>query len=433
MIKKRSRAYEDDPSNKKKFQSNTIDIWRSLDKIRRSFKDAEIPIKRSFVFIPCCPESNEVIQECITKLLQYVDAEKLVVSRIKNGLYTHIISLKSFSALDFCLVVPVVLSALRRSKANNIDFFQFQTTTMSRGNIFFPMNCLLGLKTDISHVRQVSFPEIMGFQQYHCERTNGNNNNISDLVNDLFLLISNLKFGKNSACVIDEFKTAVSLASKRLSLGITEINMMEQGFLLNKEDIVNRNLKHINESKNKLQEFAQSLLNPKEEVKKEVKEEMKPITTKSRFSNRNQPPQQTFTRFNTKDTREATKPSSSSKPHFMTNEEIIQNCILTIRASIDSVKKMSAYQIVKVYIRYPKKVIEPLFKNINDLRNKTNCNIIILHYNNEHESTEWFKSLETKSLQVPNPQTVRIVSVGGVAEYIANALEEMLALLEKST
>ncbi|KAL3232280.1 56 kDa U1 small nuclear ribonucleoprotein component [Nakaseomyces bracarensis] len=458
MIKKRTRQFEDSPVQLKKVpavSNDRYDIWRSLDRIRRSYKSAEIPIKRSVIFIPCCPLDREELQKCITKLLQYVDSEKLLMLEIRESFYSNIVVLKNFTVLDFCFVVPVVLATLRRSPLKDADYFRFNPGTNCQGNFYLPFNSLLQLKSEITHVSQVLFPEIMGFKEFHCEKTQ--NNNVADLINDLFLLISNTKFGKNKDSVVLEFKKGVKLFSKRTTLGVGEINMIEQGLLLNKEDVAQRNMNRIKDSRNKLKDFAETLLKANETTVEptNANKEAHPATTtpkssgpqtgaiKSRFRNgtsssstsQTATPQTTYSQ-NFKPKMDRFVSHQHEKPHFMTNDEIKFHCIATIRASIDAVKKMSAYQIVKVYVRYPKKVVEPMFKNLNDLRTKTNCNIIILHYNNEHESVEWLKTLEltrySKSPQTPNPQTVRIVSIGGVAEYIVSALEEILALLEQS-
>lgn len=78
-----------------------------------------------------------------------------------------------------------------------------------------------------------------------------------------------------------------------------------------------------------------------------------------------------------------------------------------------------------------------MFSNLDELRNKSNCNIVVLHYNNEHESKQWLDGLDLtryiRGQDEPNASTVRILSIGGVAEYIVTALEGILALLQEQT
>ncbi|CAI4355132.1 CIC_collapsed_G0011100.mRNA.1.CDS.1 [Saccharomyces cerevisiae] len=119
----------------------------------------------------------------------------------------------------------------------------------------------------------------------------------------------------------------------------------------------------------------------------------------------------------------------------MTQDEIKQHCIGTIKASMDAVKKKSSYQILKTYVRCPRQnYIDIVYQNLNDLRSKTNCNIVVLNLNNLHESQMWLESLNTTNYtsfaQAPHPSTIRVISIGGVGEYIVKALELILNILE---
>ncbi|CCH62336.1 hypothetical protein TBLA_0H00430 [Henningerozyma blattae CBS 6284] len=122
--------------------------------------------------------------------------------------------------------------------------------------------------------------------------------------------------------------------------------------------------------------------------------------------------------------------------HFMTQDQIKEHCQSTVKASMHSIKSKSLYQIIKAYVKCPRhKYADIIYQNLNDLRGKSNCNIVILHLNNLHESINWFQTLDvskyTQHIQQPHQSTVRVISIGGTAKDILTALDLIDNILSK--
>lgn len=477
MMRKRARnGYDGDRENRSALNKkakrhpaltqDSYDLWKNLDRIRKLHKNSDKVLKRSVVLIPLSCETNNTIVQCIQHLLRYVDQERLHFKTVSGQLYTHVVILKNFSVLDFCLVVPVLLSAVKRLNSKTSDYFKFDSHIFCNGTFFVPDNTVISIDRTTLQLKETALRLIPGFKELNCTPTESNN--IQDMINSLANFISKVKFGKNKDDIYATFKRELALFSKRTRFGLGEVSMLEKGMLIDSQAVIDKNLPLVQNTKAKLQTYVQTLLDENEDkITTEVQTTAakssdaisstngnnnvasKPI--QSRFQNNqshNVPSsryshQATSTAIRKPYTAKEASPlptqsrASPGRPRFMTIEEIRGRCIATVRASIDSVKKISAYQIVKVYVKFPKKDSDTLFSNLDELRNKSNCNIVVLHYNNEHESKQWLDGLDLtryiRGQDEPNASTVRILSIGGVAEYIVTALEGILALLQEQT
>lgn len=127
----------------------------------------------------------------------------------------------------------------------------------------------------------------------------------------------------------------------------------------------------------------------------------------------------------------ASNPHTRSTSQYNTsNEEILNYCIETIKASIAKVSERSSFQIIKSYVKCPRNAVDMIYDHLNEIKAKTNCNVVVLNLQTIHESNAWFQQLHLNITSTPPPTSTRVVSVGGVGGNCKLALEMILGLME---
>lgn len=123
------------------------------------------------------------------------------------------------------------------------------------------------------------------------------------------------------------------------------------------------------------------------------------------------------------------------KPKYLTQDDIKQYCISTVNASLDTIKKISSDTIFKVYIKIPiQNYTEKIYQNLDNIGQKTNCNVVISHINSILELREWFNSLSMDKYTSINGlplTTTKVTNVSGIREYISQTLEMIIKVLQE--
>ncbi|CCF58431.1 hypothetical protein KAFR_0E02790 [Kazachstania africana CBS 2517] len=424
------------------------DIWKNLNKIRKYNKKADSPLKNSRIFIRVAPNMDiNNLKGCIEALTEYVDPQKLFLQRSKSPhLPSHIV-LQNFSVLDGCLVLSVLLSLKDKgwgSKVNK-DYYKIPRESIIGGSIYLPKNCIL---RDSSF--QKRFNRHPGFQmsesKYNVISTFKEvrislqkNSSLSHFIFGVASFLSTLAFGKGNKNMNRQFEIASNGFGKRQNAFLNEIPFVNE-VLFDIDLLMKTNRTIVEESNKQLQEHVRTLHKFNEASVEATTDSIKPVTASQKSASNRTTSSSRYDNVNSiPSSRERTPLASASaqgnKPGYLTQEQIKDHCSATIKASTELVKTKSAYQIFKVYVKYPKQTyIEKIFERLDELRCKTNCNIVVLNLNNLYESEPWFKALDiskyTTVTQAPHPSTVRVVSIGGVSEYIVQALDLIAKMLD---
>ncbi|AJV02872.1 BBM_1a_G0010840.mRNA.1.CDS.1 [Saccharomyces cerevisiae] len=454
--------------NSEAFQS--FDIWKNLDRIRSTKKNAGQFIKGSLLILPMRTEDKQQFDECMDELHKYISKDILRCYPQKEqkdeGMLFYIV-LKDFNILDSCFVLSVLLAFQKRlwMAPSEKSYFRVPKNINLTGSFYLPKNIETGRGHIITSYRreqpsssivEVGFNVVPDFQQFQVKACH-----VSKFMNELSNFFSQVEFGKCEANVINYFKREYNRTYSQISLALYELPLIGDGlfdiksYISKTRPIIETSkaqmIKHISEMKayNEISGLQGD----------QFPRQQRPLSNSpsSNSISSSQTIEAGATSYQTQPQRHAVnKPSNllnssnrhsgpktfedgryseGNKPGFMTQDEIKQHCIGTIKASMDAVKKKSSYQILKTYVRCPRQnYIDIVYQNLNDLRSKTNCNIVVLNLNNLHESQMWLESLNTTNYtlfaQAPHPSTIRVISIGGVGEYIVKALELILNILE---
>lgn len=449
------------------FQS--FDIWKNLDKIRTTRKDVEQLLKGSLLILPVRTQDKQQLEECMNELHKYISKDILQHYAKKGqqgGNALFYVVLKDFSILDSCFVLSVLLAFQKRlwMAPSEKSYFKISKNINLTGSFYLPKNIetekghittFYRRESPISSILGVSFNVVPNFQQFHIKSCH-----VTKFMNELSNFFSQIEFGKCEGNVIDRFQREYRRTDSQISLALYELPLIGDG-LFDMKSFISKTRPIIETSKDQMVKHIADLkaYNEISDTKGVLSsQQQKPSSTSSSNAVSSFKGDQTSTAAYQSQTQKyaANQPSSalhsssrysepnsqlgargteSHKADFMTQDEIKQHCIATIRASMDAVKKKSSYQILKTYVRCPRQnYIDVVYQNLNDLRSKTNCNIVVLNLNNLHESQPWLDSLNISEYsafsQQPHPSTVRIISIGGVGEYIIKALELILNILE---
>lgn len=242
------------------------------------------------------------------------------------------------------------------------------------------------------------------------------------------------------------FRESLRESRLRLNISMASTLYLERGLLIDHTASGQKNTEAVDKSRKALNTFVQTLMKYNEHTPEEQRSDTqservavtgsgaarRPPASSSRYNNNNMtnstndvPP--------TSNVRTLDPQSRTMNSNFLSQEQITEYCIATIKASIEAVKSKSPYQIIKTYIKCPRQhYVDLVYDNLSSLRSETNCNIVVLNLNNVHESTSWFDSLQiskfTKVTSVPHPSTVRVVSIGGIGEHNVKSLQLLLKL-----
>ncbi|SMN20917.1 similar to Saccharomyces cerevisiae YDR240C SNU56 Component of U1 snRNP required for mRNA splicing via spliceosome [Maudiozyma saulgeensis] len=424
------------------------DIWKNLDRIRHSNRLAGKTIKNSYLCLRLQKKSDlTLLTNCIEELHKYIEHDTLELQKQSES--TAILILKKFSILDCCLTLAVI-SNLTSGRTLNPAGKSYFTVPND-----IELNCSMFVFSNFKHVRSR--------QRYSRENSNFNisispislvqniseiristsaGKNLPTFMQGLANFVSELKFGKHLQGIDKYISKCLGNPRKRLTLGLAGLRFPAQDMFDPSELEINRQL--LSQSKERftkykadIQKYKESLLQTSTETSVgNVGSVSKTETTT--YNNTNAIVQSNdSSRFESKkeiinlDHTRGTSTSHQLHPEkrgFLTQEQIKEHCIANISASRDIVKSKDGNEIFKMYIRIPKlKYIDMIYQNLNDFRSRTNCNIVVLNLNNLAESEPWLASLDlgkyTSITQSPHPSTVRVVSIGGVSEYILNTLD----------
>ncbi|EDO16441.1 hypothetical protein Kpol_1066p5 [Vanderwaltozyma polyspora DSM 70294] len=494
-IKKRPRSGDGKASGsfkkpKKTYQVNeqftSQDIWKSLDRIRKTHNNVDSIIPNSSLFVVFYPSfSKQEVESCVSALFEYIDSSKVKIHEVKNKDNIRFISITNFSILD-CSLILTVLFIFKNKKwvaPNNYDYFQTLKDININGSFYIPNSTLYQSEEVIDpKLRKSSTPFVKSIiPRYQsmadfieCSISSTDQKSVSSFINEVTTFFSRLKYSKK-VVTSRQFKESLEQHLQKFELQITEM-FLKPFQLFDTESVTNNNSALIESSKNNLSKYIENLKNYNENTaitkreetasqvsttKRTAKKQLMTnnfdqskrnytaastvtttiatntttsitTTTKnpvSRYSNNEYSPANNTTKNTTQGDQ-----TSSHRPNFMTQEEIKDHCLATIKASIDLVKSKSPYQILRAYVKCPRQnYIDLIYQHLNELRSSTNCNIVILHLNNLHEAQPWFNSLDiskyTNFSQQPHQTTVRIISIGGVGEHILNALDQISNIL----
>lgn len=439
---KRQRKFQDEH-----FQSQ--DIWKNLDRVRTTNSDAENEIRNSYLFITIFTKNAiSEYKSCIKSLHGYVDAEKLRLSVLEDDF--GCITLKNFTLLDCCLVLAV-LFAMRNKRwiaANEKEYFSIPSNVALAGSVYLPENCTWHCgerhRTSVPIVES-RFPSIFGFRELSFSVSNSTS--LTSFIGSLSALFSNIKFGKSTDSIIKVFHKSAKRRQEGINLSLYE-DSLPFGFMFDMAKVRKENLSLIETSKANMKAYGEELIlsNNKAIMSKEnppTDDHQRKTTANtaggSTLAIKQQalPTDRNFANLeSSRSPRSGTSTYSanSSNNNFMTQEQIKDHCVATIKASMDVLKTKSPYQIFKLYVKCPRQhYADIVYQNLNDMRSKTNCNIVVLNLNNLHESNPWFDSIDvtpyTDSAQRPHPSTVRVISIGGIGEHMIKALDAISAVL----
>lgn len=422
------RPRSDFPTNKtskrirKQDSSDRQEIWKILDGVRNQNAGAESSIKNSHLFIPIFSD-NSRYSACIEALQEYVDPSKLRLHQ-RPGVIPAYVVLVNFSLMDCCLVLPLLFDVKNRSRVSpfpSIDHFTIPRETNLCGSFYLPSSCTRH-EANNTLIHETRFQTNYNFKEYYARPQT----TLRQFIRNLTAFFSGIKFGKSTKITSKQFYRALTKPYNTIDLGIKEIPFMGEG-LYDVAQLVKSNLPLIEKAKTNMQHYAQDL----------IQYNCAPLVKETALSAPKQPPKpQQSPKVQQQSSSKVNSSGATSRPNYMTQDQIKQHCIATVRASQDVVKGKSPYQILKTYVKCPRQsYIDQIYQNLNDLRSRTNCNIVVLNLNNLHESRSWFDSLEvskfTPHAQQPHPSTVRVVSIGGIGEHVIKALDLIYNILQQ--
>ncbi|KAG0668906.1 hypothetical protein C6P45_004256 [Maudiozyma exigua] len=420
------------------------DIWKNLDRIRHSDKLAGKAIRNSFICVKFQQNINlKIMKDCITELHKYIEQDTLELKQIKHeGNDRYMLILKNFTVLDCCLSLVVISNLISGnvSKSSRNLFLTIPIEPELSCTIFILSSCKYIKNRYMFHRDNANFKvststisTIPNLKEIRISTAAGKS--LSHFIQGLANLLSDIKFGKYPRNISNSICSILWNPERQLSFGLSEMRYLQNG-LQNPDAMLayNRTLtqsqKELDIYRKELREYTKSLTRDKSETTSQSGV-VQNVNTNSETSVLNGKVNRANVSRETSDNQNGNgnaRNEQFNKPGFLSQDDIKEHCIATISASRDSVMSKNPQEIFKMYIRVPKlKYTDIIYQNLNDLRNKTKCNIVVLNLNNLHESEQWLESLDIKKyttvVQLPHPSTVRVVSIGGVSEYILTTLD----------
>ncbi|SCU93833.1 LAFA_0F18448g1_1 [Lachancea sp. 'fantastica'] len=365
--------------------------------------------------------------------------------------------IQNFTALDLALVLGFVFA--NRAKqwigVGKEDPVYIPRQVPIRGSFYVHKSSqpAMGTRGPTNGVTVAQFTELWNFTEISVDRYG-----LPLLFDAICELLGNLSFKKSADRTKQEFPTRLRDLTLKRTIAVTSIPFLDRDILMDPATVSKINGPIIEESKKSLKSFVETVLkyNEAAPVKTtEATESAKAPSNTSRSSRKITPSTSRYSGSSNADQvssrsvparpvgangsgRTLDPQSRGSNANYLSQEQIRDYCIATVKASIDAVKSKSPYQILKTYIKCPRQhYVDLIYDNLHDLRSKTNCNAVVMNLNNVHESTAWFNSLnvskhtkDSKIVSVPHPSTVRVVSIGGIGEHNLEALKLLLELLE---
>lgn len=422
------------PSNARTDKFESQDLWKNLDRIKQTRTNANKIIKNSIIFITV--SNTESISDGIEFLLEYIPPKNLQYMKSNDKGASGYILLKDFSLLD-CVLVLSVLFAGRDKKwvqSYNKDFTRISSDLHLSGSIFVGKNCLWSKDNLVKGsllsswnftVVESKVRKLSSFREFTLK--SGNGVSLTYFMNGIIDFISSMKFGKWNNGLAKQFGMVWESYKNNINFHLKEMSLIGSALfdfklVREKNEILLRNSGQ--NLKNYIRDLTLNGSNSEVSNSTTISANLTPTTNKSRW-NSGSPENTNSTVPNLPDqTRHSNSDIATSKPN---PEAVKQYCISTVKASIDKVRKMPSDVIFKAYIKCPKQeYADKIQQNLDNIRSRTNCNVVILHISNIHESEQWLNSLKISKytkVRDPPPVSVKVVSIGGIGEYVTNALD----------
>ncbi|SCU95517.1 LANO_0E10594g1_1 [Lachancea nothofagi CBS 11611] len=408
-------------------------------------------IRKSVVLVSLTNEDVQFIQN--SQLTQELKSKNLDFVLQEDGL--SYLCAWNFRALELALILGFVFGNKGKQWLGKTtkDPWYVPREIPLRGSFYVHKSCKLHSGYDKAQVGITvsKFIDLADFTEVSV-----NTYGLTSMVEAISSFSSSINFRKPHHIVKEEFSNSLKALKLKNKIAMTTLPFLDKDILTNAEELSTGNAVILEKSKASLTNFVESLINHNEIVPSTEKEttdgfqqvaqepEIPRRTTgnTSRYSgNTSSVPSQTSTRENTNrntNGRTLDTQSRGMNANYLTQDQIRDYCVASVRASIEAVKAKSPYQILKTYIKCPRQhYVDLVYDNLNRLRSETNCNIVVMNLNNVHESASWFDSLDvakhtkgTAIISVPHPSTVRAVSIGGIGEHNVKALQLLLELLE---
>lgn len=438
-----------------KFESQ--DIGENIERLRIKRANSELTIKNSILFMTF-PQNNS-LQKCIEFSHKYISTTKLITNNLNFANLTCII-LKDFNLLDVTMFLTIFCSLNDKYwlQADKNFTLKISKDIRLNGNIFFPKNCLKPNRSKRSNnfynmnIQESYIDKLVKFKEFNISLSY--NKSLSYFVMGIADFISSFKFSKYSNDTIRQFQIETKGYYKNLSLNLLNLPIPPTS-LMDCNLLKETNSPIIENSNKVLLDFMKDPKSTKEvQPVKSVEnfskvEEARKVT---QMINTNNVIKKAHEKWNNKPTNrnddinvshqkfnppiQNNSNNNIHKTGYLTPIEIKQHCIATINTTIDFVRSKKSGDILKTYIRCPKQnCIDKIFQNLDQLRTQTNCNIVVLNLNNIHESDPWFKNLDLSKytkVSIPPASTIRVISIGGMNEYIVKALNLITNIINSS-
>ncbi|AET39895.1 Snu56p Ecym_5115 [Eremothecium cymbalariae DBVPG len=440
--RKRSKVLEISQAPTKKHRYNDSassvrqKIWKCLPRLSEREMDIENTIKHSHLFIKLTSNERDYLQSILKGIKDVIDDSKYTF-------HSECVELKNFHITDCCVLLPFFMINLNKfwNKSNDSDSCSITKPFYVRCSVYVFKSCqilqipVFNKKTTFhNHLAHVS--GVPGFKQIEFQSAD-----LKDLMGGIVHQISNWKFHPSKTPVHKRFIAALSNQNNVLRSVIEELPIYVN--LIDMDLVAKVNIPAIERSKKNMEDYAIKLQEYNNKVSvKDIKptdetKTQKDTVKSSKYSNLMQQ-KHTTSRYQGTSKRHTPTPNAMSSQdkrtthHYASSEDIKSYCMATIKATIDVVSSKSAYQITRAYVKYPRTCIDSLYQKLAELRNESNCNIVILNIQTVHESTAWFENLNTEEYAsiVPPPSAVRVISIGGVGENCKRALRLLQNFLE---
>lgn len=424
----------------------TSSLAADIQHMKKQFLNADSVLKRSKIFwlIPQDPQDTMKRIEEMSKEQDFKG--EFVYHPLTSSLHEGFGEFTNFSLLGCCMLLTSLLS---KSNGSRMSYHRQQPRVKAwniHGTFYVPSNTQFQRTSSLRYLKESAITPSQHFKEFtfNC----GSESSFVPLFTDIMELFTRFRFGNSKPNSYRDFQRAVrninqdfigclaeinpiSFHDTRLLIGSNfskilstrkhlintwESALIEEPFTTVEHEESNKRRK-IERIGNDKQQKSQHSPKKTNKMSEKVSASRLPLDGSKKDSFTHKAPNETS---NVK--------AMDAYPGFMTQKEIKQHCIATLRASIDKLKAQSHYKILKTYFRCPRqRYLDLIQENVADLRNKTNCNIVILHLNNVKESDPWLDSLDlrgyTNMYQAPHPSTTKIISIGGVKDHIIKALE----------
>ncbi|CDO92372.1 unnamed protein product [Kluyveromyces dobzhanskii CBS 2104] len=429
--------------------SKTFDLWKILPNITQHEAVVQLPIgkkiKHSQVFIKITPKQRLELPIFLADLKRALELDNV-------SLHETFIELTAFTLLEGCVAITAILNYLRNvliKPSNDIKYWEIDSTSLLRGSILVHKSVKVEQSDTVSDLlfrkavkpkpfkcQLASVISIPQFKEVYLEA-----DSLSDWMVGLLNSLANCRFRPIRGSVTDLLEKNITLDRQRLMSSMSELPFLKELFdpallAMKNKHLIDADHKNLEAFMTELQEHNNRELTVTSKSSTDSKAKhgaavsstnlrSKAGTTASRYKAGNSVP-------NKINERRIQKNPAARVPQYpaVSAQDINRSCLAIIKASISKVAEKSSFQIIKSYVKFPKSQLDLIHDNLEHIKSKTNCNMVILNLQTVHESTTWFQQLPIDSKIDPSPSSTRVLSVGGVGGKCKLALQMVLALLE---